>query len=218
MSMAPAGIKNHHVCCFVILPPSLFFHLQIIARGLLYYLPSWLFFPTMERRWFNAPVSWPFACVLSKCRHVFSETDDALVPRVMLRIICECACRLLALKTHNGDELAEIFGFPEQFSRKIALDSGLHFALPVLMQGNDSILLASFRPVYGNGHEHLSSPLLHRELTCALQAASPNARGSPMCIGTTIPSPDSNYIGGPSHLWSALPNVKNFARYGRILP
>src|SRR5438046_2926347 len=120
MSMAAAAIKNHHVCCFVILPPSLFFHLQIIVRGLLYYLPSWLFFQTMERRWFNPPVSWPFARVLSKCGHVLSKTDDAPVPRVMLRIFCECACRLLALKTHNGDELAEIFDFPEQFSRKIA--------------------------------------------------------------------------------------------------
>src|SRR6266568_6253865 len=134
-------------------------------------------YSTMERRWFNPPVSWPFARVLSKCGHVLSETDDAPVPRVMLRIICECVCRLLALKTHNGDELAEIFGFPEQFSRKIAPDPGLHIALPVLMQGNDSILLASLGPVCGDGHEHLSSPLLHRELTCALQAAGLYAQG-----------------------------------------
>src|SRR2546423_53933 len=164
MSMAPARIKNHHVCCFVILPPSLFFHLQIIVRGLLYYLPSWLFFPTMERRWFNPPVSWPFARVLCEHRYNFSKTDDSPVPRVMLRIICQCACRLLALKTHNSDELAGVFGFPEQFSRKIAPGPGLHFALPVLMQGNDGILLASPRPVRGDGYEHLSSPHLHREL------------------------------------------------------
>jgi hypothetical protein len=39
-----------------------------------------------------------------------------------------------------------------------------------------------------------------------------------MCIGTTIPSPDSNYIGGLSHFCGILLNVRNFADYRRILP
>src|SRR5260221_505281 len=58
----------------------------------------------------------PFACILGERRYVLSETDNALVPCVLFRVLCECACKLLALETHNGDELAGVLDVPQQFS------------------------------------------------------------------------------------------------------
>ena len=81
----------------------------------------------------NAPVSRPFACVLDERRYVLSETDHTSVPRILFRVICECARRLLVHKTPDGEELTRVLEIPEKFSRKVSPGIGLQKALPALM-------------------------------------------------------------------------------------
>src|SRR5213595_195502 len=112
-----------------------------------------------------ASVSGPSACVLSERRYVLGKTNDALIPGLPLRVVCECRCVLLILEPRDGDELAGVHDVPEQFSRKVAFRPGLLIALPVLVASTTRILFTHLRLVGGHSHEHLRSPLLCQERT-----------------------------------------------------